>query len=169
MSEHLHRTAVTDSERAAGWAAQCMNEGRYELGLTLAKIAVQAEHVERAAQLAPLVPITPAPQPPKLTAVPSAGGTEYISRVQASLPTYTQLAELNLPDGPTGTADAEAADAHIYRTPNGVPEGQRCRAKFRRDGVPGECHGAVYWSSEDHAWVHVHSDIEADHVPVVRA
>jgi hypothetical protein len=170
VSEHLHRSNVPDSERVASWAAQALNEGRYQLGHTLARIAEQAERIE----LATTASSPPSP-PPVLRSVPTpgAGLTEYMPKLQPPA-TYQQLAHLGEEPPAVNAATvapivAEAA-GHIYRN-TGQPEApapRRCAANVGSAGMTEPCRGVIHWSLENHTWIHLHDDIEADHVPVLQ-
>lgn len=166
---------ATDSQLAAAWAAECLSAGRVELGLALARLAAQAQRVERSAanvRAVPLLGSTRDERPREAAPAPAA----IFEQTQAAY---------GAPDGPTGNGDADLAReaaTQIFGTPQpaqlDAPETRRCVATVARDGVATECRGVLYWQhgttgNDFHpavpaAWRHVHGDLEQDHPAEVR-
>jgi hypothetical protein len=167
----------SDAEVVAGWAAEALRDGRYNLGQALAKIAMQAEtHEDRIRK-------------PNAVPVPFLGPTR--DEMPRDPRTMGQPTVIN-GTGPTGNADRDLAaeEAAIGRqleqqqhpgatiimkrpesladvTVPSAPSSARCREIVVRDGVRDECHAVAYWSNDHNRWVHVDMTIDAHHEPVV--
>jgi hypothetical protein len=167
----------TDAEVVAGWAAEALRDGRYDLGKALATIAQQAERHEDRIRRAGAVP------------VPFAGATRVEHPREAPDPrTMGRLSVIN-GAGPTGDGDAdlatlEAVARQAMADPGATaimarpavlddpgvpapPQSRRCRAQVTRDGVADECHAVAYWSNDLQRWIHVDMGIDANHAPEI--
>lgn len=173
MSTFMPR--ITDAELAAQWSSQALNEGRYDLGLALARIAVQAARSE--AQPTPAA-FVPQPDGRHLYPVPTAG--------RAPVPTEDDPADALTRLGIGITAPAERDFQHVLsralqedierlpvvpsgETRPGPMESRRCEAKFVRDGIADVCHGVLFWAAQAQSWHHVDASYDRHHDPVVPA
>lgn len=166
---------ATDSELAASWAAECLTSGRIELGAALARLAAQADRVERSQRVrnVPVLGATRDEAPrPAVEPTPIHDGALYAHHEPVS--------------GPTGNGDADLARerAELAQTAVfgpvtepvlDVPPTRHCRATIMRDGVRDTCHGVLYWEAgttgdattapTSAGWRHVHPNLEQDHPP----
>lgn len=172
----------SDSEVVAGWAAEALRDGRYNLGQVLAKIASQAEQHEirqRAAE--------------RMAHVPLVGQTRHEAPARDFFDPRSNGTHLTVVNGigPTGDGDLDlqqaAIGAQLEQTavmarpevsPAMPPESARCLAKVQRDGVADECRGVVYWlpgrvgdavtPPATAGWRHVDPVVDEHHTPEVQ-
>jgi hypothetical protein len=180
-----------DSQVAAEASGKAMLEGRYELGLAFARIALEAHRIEQAGTQAVAVPMAGATRDEHARTIdrtPYAAGPtgdgdadlaaaqyesdyqEWAAKVNAGDETAVQQAIDDTPD--PGVADL--AQTGIFGMPPEqrleVPPTQRCRAQVKRDGAVGECHEVVIYGQQEAntapAWYHLHQG-NVDHLPLV--
>lgn len=151
MSTFQHR--YTDAELAAQWSAQALQEGRLELGLAIARIAVQAARLEAGVTAVPMLGATRDEQP--------ARPAEQVNppTYQTAITNTVNRALYAVPTGPTGDGDADIEREAV----NTGPPPARCRARVERDGVNDVCGQAAFWSST--GWHHVDISIDHHHRP----
>lgn len=174
----------TDAEVVAGWAADALNDGRYNLGQVLAKIAMQAEqHDRRMAETR------------RTVNVPWAGQTRNEVPARVYEDPRTSGAHLSVINGlgPSGNGDIDlqAAAIGVQLERAGleatavmnrpatladpapvVPDSARCVARVTREGVADECHGVAYWApgaadGTQPGWRHVDPAVDAHHTPEI--
>jgi hypothetical protein len=171
----------SDAEVVAGWAAEALRDGRYNLGQCLARIAMQAESHETRRREAVDVPLV--------------GRTRDEAPVRDFYDPRTAPASLRLVDGPPGDGDADLEQARIAlqleQAHNGAtmimpspilmserpesladtaivptpPSSARCKALVMRDNVRDDCRAVAYWSNDANRWVHVDSSLDEHHTP----
>lgn len=175
--------SATDSERAAGFAALCLREGRLQLAISLTRIALAAEQTEQDPR-----PIASDPEPAEIPAAGRAALRAVDPIVPGPPAIFEQLSqpgrvlqpppavpivpahqpETAIMDAASIRAAVEDAAGRVFHDGptagrKGVPDARRCGAVLERGGSRDQCRLAIYWSTEQNDWRHIHSDADTDH------
>lgn len=143
---------VSDAEIAAQWSIEAVRAGRVELAEAAFRIAAQAVRANRRL-IDPTGPIT-------------EKDVEAARRAFVAVKNGPITVLSNTDNAPAVTAIMQAPSLR-----DSIPQGRRCEFEVHYAGsaTTGICDQGVYWTHQLERWIHIDSEIDADHQAYVPA